>query len=160
MKALTILQPWATLLTVVFGFEELRVKQFETRSWWTSYRGPLAIHAGKSTKYLHLCNEEPFRSVLITAGRGTEKHGVDVGLLPLGAVIATSELAGYLRIPDSRVNKYIKTNEQVKLELAFGDWSSGRYAWRLDNVKELPEPIPAKGKQGLWEWDEGGVKVG
>ena len=38
MKALTIWQPWASLL--VSG-----QKKYETRSWATTYRGPIAIHA-------------------------------------------------------------------------------------------------------------------
>ena len=39
MKAITIRQPWASLIT-------LGVKTIETRSSPTKYRGPLAIHAG------------------------------------------------------------------------------------------------------------------
>lgn len=39
MKALTLHQPWASLVA-------LGVKTVETRGWATSYRGPLAIHAG------------------------------------------------------------------------------------------------------------------
>lgn len=39
MKALTIRQPWASLIA-------LGVKTIETRSWRTNYRGPIAIHAG------------------------------------------------------------------------------------------------------------------
>ena len=40
MKALSLTQPWASL--VVIG-----AKCYETRSWATNYRGPLAIHASK-----------------------------------------------------------------------------------------------------------------
>ena len=40
MKALTIKQPWATL--IMQGD-----KRFEFRSWQTKYRGELLIHAGK-----------------------------------------------------------------------------------------------------------------
>ncbi len=40
-------------------------------------------------------------------------------------------------------------------ELALGDWTPGRYAWELANVKMLPQPIPIKGKQGLWNWEGG-----
>ena len=40
MKALTLTQPWATLVAI-------GAKRIETRSWRTSYRGPLAIHAAK-----------------------------------------------------------------------------------------------------------------
>lgn len=38
-------------------------------------------------------------------------------------------------------------------EKALGDYSLGRYAWELRNIKELPEPIKAKGQQGLWNWE-------
>lgn len=38
MKVLTIRQPWATLIM-------LGIKQLETRSWRTHYRGELVIHA-------------------------------------------------------------------------------------------------------------------
>ena len=41
MKALTIRQPWASL--IVDG-----EKRVENRTWPTKYRGPLLIHAGKS----------------------------------------------------------------------------------------------------------------
>lgn len=38
-------------------------------------------------------------------------------------------------------------------EYVFGDYTPGRYAWILEDVKQLPEPIPAKGHQGLWNWE-------
>ena len=38
-------------------------------------------------------------------------------------------------------------------EIALGDWTPGRYAWELANVKPLPRPIPVKGKQGLWNFE-------
>jgi hypothetical protein len=40
MKALSVLQPWAWLLT--YG-----PKRIENRSWPTRYRGPVLVHAGK-----------------------------------------------------------------------------------------------------------------
>ena len=40
MKALTLRQPYASLVA-------RDQKQYETRSWSTSYRGLLAVHAGK-----------------------------------------------------------------------------------------------------------------
>ena len=40
MKAISIMQPWALLL--VSG-----VKQYETRTWRTSHRGLLYIHASQ-----------------------------------------------------------------------------------------------------------------
>jgi len=47
MKALSIRQPWAW--AIVAGH-----KKFENRSWKTSYRGPLIIHAGKQFRFSEL----------------------------------------------------------------------------------------------------------
>ena len=38
MKAITVWQPWAGALAA-------GIKENETRSWATKYRGPLAIHS-------------------------------------------------------------------------------------------------------------------
>lgn len=45
MKAITLMQPWATLVAI-------GAKRLETRSWSTNYRGPLAIHAGANTRFI------------------------------------------------------------------------------------------------------------
>ena len=37
-------------------------------------------------------------------------------------------------------------------ELAFGDYSQGRYAWILDNIQAI-KPVPAKGMQRIWNWE-------
>ena len=42
-------------------------------------------------------------------------------------------------------------------ERAFGDYTSGRYAWLLGNIQKLETPIPAKGALGLWDWAEKGL---
>ncbi len=54
MKALSLLQPWVTL--VILG-----VKQIETRSWSTAYRGPLLIHASRGKAGEILAHEPPFK---------------------------------------------------------------------------------------------------
>lgn len=38
-------------------------------------------------------------------------------------------------------------------ELIFGDYTPGRYAWILDNIESLSEPIEAKGHLGLWNYN-------
>jgi hypothetical protein len=57
MKALSIIQPWATLLA-------MGAKKIETRSYRTPYRGPLLIHASKtlSPSGMQLAKTEPFLS--------------------------------------------------------------------------------------------------
>lgn len=54
MKAITVWQPWATLLAT-------GQKHNETRSWKTSYRGEILIHAAKTDHsgiLLHIPMEE------------------------------------------------------------------------------------------------------
>lgn len=152
-KVLTLTQPWATLIA-------LGEKKIETRSWSTSYRGPLLIHAAKGFGVLGdamglamLCVKSPFSDVLI-------KHGVTLPGLPRGAIVAVCELVGCrstpiegtLRIPDARRGYGALSLPPPEPERSFGDYSPGRYAWILANIRALRAPIPARGALGLWEW--------
>jgi hypothetical protein len=121
-------------------------KRVETRSWGTSHRGPLAIHAAKTFPgwARDLCLGSPFLEAL-TGGRGATqalRH-------PLGAVVAIAELVDVQRITSPEAIGYVLGVNEV----AFGDWTPGRYAWLLANVRPLAEPIPARGAQGLWRWE-------
>ncbi|MFD2085975.1 ASCH domain-containing protein [Brevibacillus brevis] len=143
MKSITIHQPFATLIA-------LGEKRFETRSWSTRYRGPIAIHAAKKVDK-EICLEEPFRSVLA-------KHGYTAENLPVGAVVATSILAACYKTNPFGLSDYVQlvSDEATKSidgnEFAFGDYSRGRYAWEMTEVQLLADPVPAKGQQGLWNW--------
>jgi hypothetical protein len=133
MKALTLTQPWATL--VARG-----AKQIETRSWRTFYRGPLAIHAAKKLAELPSWQIRRFRSVL-------EAYGIRGFMeLPLGVIVATCMLVDCVRITPDNVPPFGGP------EFDFGDYTVGRWAWHLSDVKALAEPILAKGALGLWEW--------
>jgi len=155
MKALTLTQPWATLVSI-------GAKKWETRSWLTNYRGPIAIHAAKGlglvggiSGLVALCQTEPFREVLYPVfGYPKGEALVNARSLPLGAVIAIVNLTEIQRTR-SRWNaseKEVNAGIVGQFEWAFGDYSSFRFAWRLENVRRLPEPIPAKGALGLWQW--------
>lgn len=143
MKALSLTQPWATL--VACG-----AKQIETRSWATRYRGPLAVHAAKGyPKWAREFALEPACYEAFRRRGASELWGGQTGH-PLGAVVALCRLAEC--IPTSSVN-FQALGVPEGLERAFGDYAPGRYAWILRDVKPLPEPIPAKGALGLWEWE-------
>lgn len=154
MKALTIYQPWASLIAC-------GAKKYETRSWKTNYRGKIAIHAGARPvlPYLHREAEKKTRLKMI------EAVGNPV-LLPVGGIIATAELVECWEIHGTRgrgasskevyIDKYDPENDVTIIdgdELLFGDFTPGRYAWEFANVKMLPEPIAARGAQRLWEWE-------
>lgn len=94
MKALTLWQPWASLVS-------LGVKSIETRSWSTDYRGPLAIHAARkrpaSWTRLGDYRVKGFgRYGLALLGPGLPEFRSTPRLegyqLPLGAVVATCTL--------------------------------------------------------------------
>jgi activating signal cointegrator 1 len=136
IPALSLTQPWATLMAI-------GEKKIETRSWGASYRGPVAIHATKRMSYEDAmqCFFEPFNKVLrahdITSARD----------LPLGAVLAIGRLVACERV--GRDTILPPTNSY---EFAFGDFSMGRWLWYFEDVEPLERPIPARGALGLWEW--------
>jgi len=137
VKALTLTQPWATLVAI-------GAKKIETRSWNTTYRGQLAIHAAKGfpQEAQHLCFQEPFRSYLGAYVKLNETY-FGSHSFPIGCIIATCNLV--------EVRKVIGTVVASEHELAFGNYAIGRYMWILENIVALPEPVPAKGALSLWE---------
>jgi activating signal cointegrator 1 len=56
----------------------------------------------------------------------------------------------YLDVP--RVPPGDPEAEDLTDEIPYGDFTPGRYGYLLADIEALPEPVPAKGKQGLWEW--------
>ena len=176
MKALTLHQPWASLVA-------LGVKTIETRSWATSYRGPLAIHAATRWPVQGAVGGYFVRNIRRrdwpTALHYSEmlwENDLDErrpfsAQLPLGAVVATCELVdvAWTTMPgkdgsrsDIGFNIWDRSPQPFDEETAriwalsengpYGDFSPGRYAWLLADIKALDEPVPATGHQGLWEW--------
>lgn len=162
MKAITLWQPWASLIAC-------GTKKYETRSWSTNYRGPIAIHAAKispsrvidSIFGKKITDERRNFLKYVRAGLG----GKPVYDVPLGVIIATADLVDCHKIVryggrgmSSQSTGWLETESGIYMptvqEELFGDWMPGRYAWEFQNIQMLPEPIPAKGKQRLWEWSD------
>lgn len=153
MRAITIHQPWASLIAI-------GAKRFETRGWATNYRGPIAIHAGKQ-KDADTCLMLASEHVCIWR---------NIVPMPFGSIIATAELIecweviGDADVPIPNVKVLNSGNRMFGMsqdtdEFHFGDYSIGRFAWELSNVKMLAEPIPAKGQQRLWNWNHEGDEM-
>ena len=128
MKAISLWQPWAT--AIAFG-----VKKYETRHWSTPYRGLLAIHAAK-----HIMDKETrlFAMTERTLGRLPAR-------IPFGAMLCIVELVS------------VEPTEEVALrvgaiERMYGDYTPGRFAWRLRLLEVFNEPIACKGHQGFFDW--------
>lgn len=141
IKAITLFNPWATLMA-------MGLKKIETRSWATHYRGPLAIHAGLNRKFVGgkfltgLCQ----RNLCLLHQR-----------LVFGAIVAIVLLTDCVRItyplsePDREYNPY---RICARNEIELGDYRVGRYMWITQFQKRIEPPILARGAMGLWDWNE------
>jgi hypothetical protein len=133
MKALSLWQPWASAVS-------LGHKRFETRSWTTSYRGPLAIHAAKTFPR----EAKEFAMTERALGRCPAR-------LPFGCIVATVDLTDIVRTEDVAWIREGIMPPEMAIERLYGDYSPGRFAWTMDNVRALEKPIWYPGRQGLFE---------
>lgn len=125
-KAITIHQPWAWAIAE-------GIKTVENRTWATSYRGPIAIHAGKSMASI----EEGTRFI--------ESLGYKVptfGDEDFGAIIAVANLVDCVKVDEDPLGMFgVRDNP----------FAQGPVCWVLSDVRKLAEPVACNGKQGLWE---------
>lgn len=148
MKTLSLLQPWASLMVTQWPSGRF-CKMIETRSWRTSYRGPIAIHssAGMKKEQTALAITEPFKQAL--AGRATWP-------LPKGRILGIGRLTGCVSTCVARLSwlqSFCATSiEEALAEAQFGDYGAGRFAWVIEDMHRLKEPVPVKGMLGLWDW--------
>ena len=125
MKALTIKEPWATL--IIEGY-----KKYEFRSWKTNYRGKILIHAGLS---LEKDMKERFKDYDLE--------------YKLGYIIGEAEIVDCILV-DKKLNEQLKKINPV----VYGRSNHvENYAWKLENIKKYDNPISCKGKLGLWNYE-------
>ncbi len=137
MKAISIWQPWASLIAA-------GGKEYETRSWKTSYRGPLAICSSKNSPMWAIraaYNEEEIYQFAF------DNQLLDHNKLPKGCVVAVCELVDCIEITPEF------TQTLSDLEYIAGDYTPGRFAWKLAKVRRLNTPKPVKGSQGFFTVD-------
>jgi hypothetical protein len=140
------MEPFATLVAI-------GQKRIETRSWKTNYRGRIAIHASKNINKdeKQYCLKPEYMSILkgkyVIIGNDKVKYN-----FKFGHIIAICDLVDCVKMTELHEN-YAVLDNGMKVtgnELLFGDYTPGRYAWILDNVRILDNPVPAKGQLGLW----------
>lgn len=141
MKALTIRQPWAW--AIAEGH-----KRIETRSRRTHFRGEIAIHAAKRWDW----EVEPYVFAALIQLR-IPPTTTDAGYKALstmrqtaGHVVATAELVDCFEITGEE--------ELSSTELELGDFTPGRFGWKLANVRPVSPTYAATGKLGFWEWED------
>lgn len=153
MKAITLHQPWAHLVAI-------EAKTFETRSWATSHRGLLAVHAGRdmapSSSLIRHPNAptpsyiKPFDRYLKPDYNwlyGDLAHGAVVALVEVQDCRPADFVAYRMKAGVARTGEF---RQRVEEELAFGDFSPGRWAWRLRLICQFEDGQLIRGRQGLW----------
>lgn len=145
MKAITIKQPWASL--IVHG-----IKDIENRNWRTNHRGRVLIHAAGShgRKFSVDLTDAQTKAAFATIAGETM-----FGNMPFGSIIGSVEIVdcviNYPSIWAEKTENYTfgmnpKIHENITGKKVV-------YNWVLANPILFPEPIPAKGKLSLWEYD-------
>lgn len=121
--ALTVQQPWVWAITD-------HGKRVENRVWAPGYRiDRLLIHAG------------------LTLDKHAVKWFNDSGLnvpdgLVTGSIVAITSLVGVCST----------TVRDPAVVCRCGLWAAaGQHHWQLGDVEVLPEPIPCRGRLGLWQ---------
>lgn len=130
MRALSIIQPWASLIAV-------GIKDIENRTWRTNYRGEFLIHASAKrlpAGWTALTSEQYAAATRLVNPYGKEN---DVKQLPVSAII------GKARLVDCVLNHPSVWAEK-------GVWN-----WVLADVQLFSTPIlNVKGRLGFWEFDD------
>lgn len=134
VRVLTLRQPWAWAIAHAG-------KDVENRTWGTSWRGLLGIHAGLALDE-HGSHDQRVLAARTALGLDTARHWP--AQEPRGALVAAVQLVGV----------HLATG--ACCDSPWGQrWADGTsrpvHHWELAEVHQLLEPIPATGRQGLWD---------
>ncbi len=128
MKVLTIKEPYASI--IMSG-----LKEYETRSWKTNYRGKIYIHAS-----IKIDDDLKSRNDL-------QKLVYDNNItLKPGYILCEAYLDDCIYMNDMFIKNVSDKEKMV------GRYELGRYAWHLSDIRVI-EPVQAKGKLGIWNYE-------
>lgn len=145
MKAVTVNQPWAALLAA-------GATHYSVRTWHTAYRGPLAVHAGRTLgeEAIDLCLHEEMRPLLAEAGYEY------IVQLPLQALVATAELVACVRLDETGHQDLDPADPALRLEPV----PPQGWVWVFANARPLARPVRCRGRPGLFLVPEEAVRPG
>lgn len=143
MMALTLHQPYAM-------FVETGYKEIETRNWYTSYRGPLAIHSSKRWTQEMMFQMD---QLLLEASLPIDL----VRNISMGCVVATCHLVACIPTDDVertalKLKPAFEPRHGWEIERKLGNYERGRWAWVLRDVEAVLPHVPARGYRKLWAW--------
>ena len=156
-NTITLWQPYASLIAC-------GAKTIETRSWAppdSAWYEPLYIHAGRHWPTVD--DQPPMVSWEWTLAQ------------PRGAIVARCILTGWAQVkrlhsrghagvsPIADIHRNTgQTSPKAReheIDIGrvqtdrYGDFSPGRWLWMLDDIQKIYPPIPAQGRQRIWQWE-------
>ncbi len=139
MKAISLHQPWAWF--VVHGF-----KTWETRSWSTNCFESVLIHASQ--------NKSAEAREIYYRVRGVFGDARFLPLInPPFEQLPRGGFIGQVQI-NCCTNWPLDEGRLGKMNAMLGDFSEGRWFWKLINPVAFKEIVPARGYQRFWNVDE------
>jgi hypothetical protein len=129
LKAITLLQPWATLLAT-------GDVTFDLRDYEVVYRGPIAVHAGTRLHGIDAAAGDARIEAALAA------RGATLDSLPLGGIVGVGALADC--VPVRELAEGVKDGDLLLSS------RRGQYALRFTHMRRLDRPIPAAGRGMLW----------
>lgn len=143
MKALSIKQPWASL--IVHG-----IKDIENRTWKTNFRGRIYVHASK-------INFKDFDVLMSLPDRQRKVFNDFIKTNKFNSAIGCT-IIGEVDIIDCVINHESSWAEKTEVlshdeEFGYPNYGKPIYNWVLANPVLYEKPIPAKGKLSFWEPD-------
>lgn len=128
MKALSIKEPYATLIRNGH-------KLIETRSWKTTYRGELYIHASSTSIPKEWKRNKPLMAL------APDLH--------FGQIVCKCKLVDCVPMTEEFI-KSIK--DKGNNEYLCGFYKEGRYAWILSDVEVINAPQKVCGHLNIWNF--------
>lgn len=124
--AISIRQPWAWAILHAG-------KDIENRTWSTSFRGPVCIHAAKGMTATEVTEFSEFLGDLRLDGAvASSVKGPHYASLPRGGIVGVAEITGCVNRSGS-------------------PWFFGPWGFTIANAKPV-EFIPCKGALGFFGW--------
>ncbi|CAN7301667.1 hypothetical protein LJR231_001539 [Phyllobacterium sp. LjRoot231] len=153
MKAITIWQPWASLIMA-------NAKPYEFRGWPVPHviiGTTIAIHAGArpmkrgelADLITRLTSDQAWTTCLNKeiALPLLERAITSPGILPLSSILGTVKI-GKAKGGNDIVHEFGgKLNDSDRNQ-------HSNFAWPLSEIKVFEPFVPAKGMQGFWEWEQ------
>lgn len=153
MKTISLHQPHASLVST-------GKKPYETRNRLTHVRGDILIHASLTREAIVTMwanGENSLRHYMealepLLEGNSPQSFNKAIvsisASLPFGAIVCVCTLGAPIQVMDNAMPSGLMINGN-----GFGDFSVGRWAWPLTNVRRFVKPIPWKGRQGWFNVD-------